>query len=110
MVNGNGQHMWAVKKRRWFGSFTFIRNGDDCNRDVMFQIIIWSSRESAEKWIKEEIFYKKAYKKKIVGDVNFDEVFTVAGALSPVPGGVGPLTVTFLMKNIIQAAKNSLSS
>jgi methylenetetrahydrofolate dehydrogenase (NADP+) / methenyltetrahydrofolate cyclohydrolase len=44
----------------------------------------------------------------IIGDVDFEEIRKVAGAISPVPGGVGPLTVGFLMKNIVEAAKNSL--
>lgn len=43
----------------------------------------------------------------LVGDVNFEEVSRVAGAISPVPGGVGPLTIMFLMSNIIRAAQLS---
>ncbi|MDZ4831004.1 MAG: bifunctional 5,10-methylenetetrahydrofolate dehydrogenase/5,10-methenyltetrahydrofolate cyclohydrolase [Phycisphaerae bacterium] len=39
-----------------------------------------------------------------VGDVAFDEVRRVAGFLSPVPGGVGPLTVTMLLRNCVEAA------
>lgn len=42
---------------------------------------------------------------KLVGDVDFDEVSKVAGHITPVPGGVGPMTVAMLMKNTIQAAK-----
>jgi len=41
---------------------------------------------------------------KIVGDVDFDDVFDVAGYLTPVPGGVGPLTIMSLMSNVIKAA------
>jgi methylenetetrahydrofolate dehydrogenase (NADP+)/methenyltetrahydrofolate cyclohydrolase len=40
-----------------------------------------------------------------VGDVDFKEASRVAGAISPVPGGVGPLTIMFLMSNIIRAAQ-----
>jgi methylenetetrahydrofolate dehydrogenase (NADP+)/methenyltetrahydrofolate cyclohydrolase len=40
----------------------------------------------------------------LVGDVHPDAVFT-AGALSPVPGGVGPMTITMLMSNTVKAAK-----
>ena len=40
-----------------------------------------------------------------VGDVDFKEASCVAGAISPVPGGVGPLTIMFLMSNIIRAAQ-----
>lgn len=42
---------------------------------------------------------------KLCGDVDFDDVCEVAGAVSPVPGGVGLMTVAMLMKNCITAAK-----
>lgn len=42
---------------------------------------------------------------KFCGDVDFDDVCEVAGAVSPVPGGVGLMTVAMLMKNCITAAK-----
>jgi methylenetetrahydrofolate dehydrogenase (NADP+) / methenyltetrahydrofolate cyclohydrolase len=41
----------------------------------------------------------------IVGDVNFDEVAPVAGWITPVPGGVGPMTIAMLMRNVLEAAK-----
>lgn len=44
-------------------------------------------------------------KAKLVGDVDFDAVKEVAGKITPVPGGVGPMTITMLMKNTIRAAK-----
>jgi methylenetetrahydrofolate dehydrogenase (NADP+)/methenyltetrahydrofolate cyclohydrolase len=43
---------------------------------------------------------------RIVGDVDFHAVRTIAGAITPVPGGVGPMTMAMLMKNTLQAAKN----
>jgi methylenetetrahydrofolate dehydrogenase (NADP+)/methenyltetrahydrofolate cyclohydrolase len=43
--------------------------------------------------------------KKLTGDIAFEEVKEVAGWLSPVPGGVGPLTITMLMKNTLEAFK-----
>ena len=45
-------------------------------------------------------------KKKIVGDVDFDDVWDLAGAITPVPKGVGPMTVAYLMKNTIDLAIN----
>ncbi len=42
---------------------------------------------------------------KLCGDVCFDEVNEKAGYLTPVPGGVGPMTITMLMKNTLKAAK-----
>jgi methylenetetrahydrofolate dehydrogenase (NADP+)/methenyltetrahydrofolate cyclohydrolase len=44
-------------------------------------------------------------KTKLVGDVDFEAVKDLASAITPVPGGVGPMTVTMLLKNTIQAAK-----
>jgi methylenetetrahydrofolate dehydrogenase (NADP+)/methenyltetrahydrofolate cyclohydrolase len=41
----------------------------------------------------------------LIGDVRFDEVAEVAGAISPVPGGVGPMTVAMLLVNTVQAAE-----
>lgn len=43
--------------------------------------------------------------KKLVGDVDFDAVKEIAGEITPVPGGVGLLTVAMLMKNVVKAAK-----
>ena len=42
---------------------------------------------------------------KLCGDVNFDEVSKIAGFITPVPGGVGPMTITTLMKNTLTAAQ-----
>lgn len=42
---------------------------------------------------------------KIVGDVDFDDVFDVASYITPVPGGVGPMTIAKLMQNTLIAAK-----
>ena len=44
---------------------------------------------------------------RLVGDVDFEAVEKVAGAITPVPGGVGPMTIAMLMKNTFTAAKNS---
>ena len=42
---------------------------------------------------------------RLVGDVNFDEVKEVAGFITPVPGGVGPMTIAMLMRNTARAAE-----
>jgi methylenetetrahydrofolate dehydrogenase (NADP+)/methenyltetrahydrofolate cyclohydrolase len=42
---------------------------------------------------------------RLVGDVKFDEAQQVASAITPVPGGVGPMTITMLLYNTVQAAK-----
>ncbi|MGZ4312248.1 MAG: bifunctional methylenetetrahydrofolate dehydrogenase/methenyltetrahydrofolate cyclohydrolase, partial [Solirubrobacteraceae bacterium] len=43
--------------------------------------------------------------KKTVGDVAFDEVSRKAGFITPVPGGVGPMTIAMLLRNTLQAAR-----
>lgn len=43
---------------------------------------------------------------KLCGDVQFDEVSKKASLITPVPGGVGPMTITMLMKNTVFAARN----
>jgi methylenetetrahydrofolate dehydrogenase (NADP+)/methenyltetrahydrofolate cyclohydrolase len=46
-------------------------------------------------------------KSKLVGDVDYDEACEVAKAVTPVPGGVGPMTITMLMSNTLRSAKLS---
>ena len=45
----------------------------------------------------------------IVGDVNFDEVSKVAKAITPVPGGVGPMTIACLLSNTVECFKKAHS-
>ncbi len=47
---------------------------------------------------------------KLVGDVDFESVEKVASYITPVPGGVGPMTVAMLMSNVVTAAKNTMNS
>lgn len=49
---------------------------------------------------------KRGYR--LVGDVDFDEVKEVAGAISPSPGGVGPMTITMLLQNTLRSAQRAL--
>lgn len=48
---------------------------------------------------------KKGYR--MVGDVRYEEVARKAGAITPVPGGVGPMTITMLLFNTVQSAKRT---
>jgi len=47
-------------------------------------------------------------KTRTVGDVAFETVKNVAGWISPVPGGVGPVTVSMLLLNVVEAAARAL--
>lgn len=51
---------------------------------------------------------KKGYR--LVGDVQFESVAQKVKAISPVPGGVGPMTIIMLMKNTVKSAKNTLKN
>lgn len=48
---------------------------------------------------------KRGYR--LVGDVDFDAVKDIAGMITPVPGGVGPMTITMLLSNTLKAARHS---
>ena len=56
----------------------------------------------------EDPTHKKGYR--LVGDVKFEEARNVAGAITPVPGGVGPMTITMLLYNTVQAARQWASA
>ena len=43
---------------------------------------------------------------KLCGDVDFDSVEPVASKITPVPGGVGPMTIAMLMKNVVDGIAN----
>lgn len=45
----------------------------------------------------------------LVGDVNFDAIAEIAGAITPVPGGVGPMTIASLLENTVAAAERSVA-
>ena len=47
---------------------------------------------------------------RLVGDVNFEEACKVAGWITPVPGGVGPMTVAMLLRNTVDGAKRILEN
>ena len=55
---------------------------------------------------KEDPSTKSGYR--LVGDVAYDEAVEVAGAITPVPGGVGPMTIALLLQNTLRSAQRSL--
>lgn len=58
----------------------------------LFVLLIWSDAT-------------KKSGKRLVGDVAYDEVKNVASWITPVPGGVGPMTVSMLLSNTVDSAK-----
>lgn len=64
-------------------------------------------------WIKPgavviDVGVNRIAEKTLVGDVDFDSALPKASLITPVPGGVGPMTITMLLHNTIQSAGNSL--
>ena len=51
------------------------------------------------------IYDQKLQKNRLVGDVDFEGVKEVAGYITPVPGGVGPMTIAMLLQNTLISAK-----
>lgn len=61
-------------------------------------------------WIKPgaiviDVGINRIAEKKVVGDVAYDEALNVAGAITPVPGGIGPMTIACLLANTLKAAR-----
>jgi methylenetetrahydrofolate dehydrogenase (NADP+)/methenyltetrahydrofolate cyclohydrolase len=46
---------------------------------------------------------------RLTGDVDYDSVFPRAAAITPVPGGVGPMTIAMLLKNTVRACKQQIT-
>ncbi len=53
--------------------------------------------------------FPAARRYRLVGDVHFEEARAVASAITPVPGGVGPMTIAMLMNNTVRAFKEELA-
>lgn len=56
----------------------------------------------------EDASRKRGYR--LVGDVDFEEVKEKASLITPVPGGVGPMTITMLLYNTVESAKRAAGS
>lgn len=58
-------------------------------------------------WIKEgSVVLDAGYNKGNIGDVDYESCFKAAGAITPVPGGVGPVTIAMLLKHTVDSAEN----
>lgn len=52
--------------------------------------------------------FTKIKKNKIIGDINFKNVINKVKAITPVPGGVGPMTVSYLLSNTLKIFKQNI--
>ncbi len=92
---------------------TFTRGlADLCRRADLLMVAVGHPELVRGDWIKPgatviDIGINRVFaggKSRIVGDVCFAEAVTVAGAITPVPGGVGPITIAYLLVNTLRAA------
>ena len=65
---------------------------------------------TADKFLKEgatviDVGIHRGEDNKLCGDVDFAQVEPIAGAITPVPGGVGPMTIAMLMKNCVESVE-----
>ena len=83
-----------------------------CRRADILVVAIGKPEFVKGSWIKPgavvvDVGVNRMPDKKLLGDVAFAEASEVAGYITPVPGGVGPMTITLLMRNTLEAAKQS---
>ena len=83
-----------------------------CRRGDILVVAIGKPEFVKGSWIKPgavviDVGVNRGADKKLLGDVAFNEVLEVAGFITPVPGGVGPMTITMLMRNTLEAARRS---
>jgi methylenetetrahydrofolate dehydrogenase (NADP+)/methenyltetrahydrofolate cyclohydrolase len=82
-----------------------------CRRADVLVVAVGRPRMVTEEYVKEgavviDVGINRV-DDKLVGDVDFEPVRAKASAITPVPGGVGPMTITMLMKNTLTAARLS---
>lgn len=83
---------------------------EECARADILVVAVGIPRLVTSAWVKPgavvvDVGMNRLEDGTLSGDVAFDEVSRVAGAITPVPGGVGPMTVTMLLQNTLEAAR-----
>ena len=82
-----------------------------CRRADILIVAIGKPRFITKEYVKEgavviDVGIHRDENNKMCGDVDFADVEPVAGAITPVPGGVGPMTIAMLMNNCLEAIRN----
>ena len=96
------------------GTITHSRTKDlreVCRRADILIVAIGKPRFITKEYVKEgavviDVGIHRDENNKMCGDVDFADVEPVAGAITPVPGGVGPMTIAMLMNNCLEAIRN----
>lgn len=83
-----------------------------CRRADVLVVAVGRSEMVRGDWVKEgavviDVGINRTAEGKLVGDVAYDEVASRASAITPVPGGVGPLTVAMVLQNTLEAAQRA---
>ena len=83
-----------------------------CNKADVLIVAIGRAKFVTEEFVKEgavviDVGINRDEEGKLCGDVDFDQVKEKVGMITPVPGGVGPMTITMLMEQTYQAALRS---
>ena len=81
-----------------------------CKKADILIVAVGKPKMIDESYIKEgavviDVGIHRKEDQKLCGDVDFDRVLSHVSAITPVPGGVGPMTIAMLMNNVIKAAK-----
>lgn len=79
-----------------------------CRRADILVVAIGKPKMINREYVKEgatviDVGIHRNENNKLCGDVDYDDVFSVAGAITPVPGGVGPMTIAMLMNNCVNS-------
>lgn len=79
-----------------------------CKRADILIVAIGKPRFITSDYVKEgatviDVGIHRNEENKLCGDVDFDDVSKIAGAITPVPGGVGPMTIAMLMNNCVES-------
>lgn len=79
-----------------------------CKRADILVVAIGKPKMINREYVKEgatviDVGIHRNENNKLCGDVDYDDVFPVAGAITPVPGGVGPMTIAMLMNNCVNS-------
>ena len=83
-----------------------------CSKADVLIVAIGRAKFVTEDYVKEgavviDVGINRDEEDKLCGDVDFDQVKDKVGMITPVPGGVGPMTITMLMEQTYQAALRS---
>ncbi|KAK5581626.1 hypothetical protein RB653_001663 [Dictyostelium firmibasis] len=86
---------------------------EKCREADILVVAIGKAKLVKKDWVKEgavviDVGMNTDENNKLCGDVDFNEVKEVASYITPVPGGVGPMTIAMLMKNTLESAKKKL--